>query len=102
MPVPVSDRLRRLPSYPFAVLGQKAAELRARGIEPIDFGVGDPRTPTSERIRAACRDAVDRHAASGYPPYRGSKRFRAAAADWMRRRFGVEGDAATQGTSNIG
>lgn len=102
MRLPRSNRLQALESYPFAVINEKVAELRARGIEPVDFGVGDPRTPTPEIVREECKTALDRHATSGYPPYKGSQPYREAVAAWVKRRFGVELDPETQITSTIG
>ena len=37
-----SRRLASLGSYAFAEVDREVARLRERGIEPIDFGVGDP------------------------------------------------------------
>ena len=44
-----SQRLRELPAYAFAEIDARAAELRARRTPVIDFGVGDPTTPTPGR-----------------------------------------------------
>ncbi len=53
-------------------------------------------------MRDRCRTAVEERASSGYPSYIGSAEFRTAASDWMRGRFGVELDPATQVTTTIG
>ncbi|MHC4731896.1 MAG: aminotransferase class I/II-fold pyridoxal phosphate-dependent enzyme, partial [Planctomycetota bacterium] len=98
----VASRIRSLPAYPFAVLTEKVAELRRAGIEPVDFGVGDPTLPTPRVVRERLKAAVDERAASGYPSYVGSPEFRAAAAAWIERTFGVALDPATQVTSTIG
>lgn len=85
-------RLAELPTYVFAWLDELKADARARGAELIDLGMGNPDQPTPpvvvEAIAAAYRDARNH----GYPPFRGTHLFRAAAADFMRRRFGVELD----------
>lgn len=88
--------------YAFAEIQRRVAELRAQGHEVIDFGVGDPTTPTPTVIREACREAVERHATSGYPRYDGSDALRSAAAAWLARRFQVDVDAKTEVTSTIG
>ena len=46
MPIPLAARIRTLAAYPFAVIDAKCEELRSRGIQTIDFGVGDPTLPT--------------------------------------------------------
>ena len=35
--------------------------VKEQGIEPTDFGVGDPTDPTPALIRQACQEAVERH-----------------------------------------
>lgn len=97
-----SQRLEALPQYAFAEVKELVASLKGRGIQPIDFGVGDPKDPTPDFIRKACQQAVDRHAKTGYPGYTGSFAFRQAAADWMKRRFGVSLDPETEICSSIG
>jgi len=102
MSYPVAERIRSLADYPFAVISAKVAELRAQGVAPVDFGVGDPTLPTPSIVRERCRTAIDERASSGYPSYIGSPEFRAAAAAWMQRQFGVDLDPATQVTTTIG
>ncbi|NMC72348.1 MAG: aminotransferase class I/II-fold pyridoxal phosphate-dependent enzyme [Myxococcales bacterium] len=103
MPRPVeSERLRALPPYAFAEIDAQAAELRRQHVEVIDFGVGDPTIPTPGPIRRACREGVERYADAGYPAYAGAPFFRQAAADWLRRRHGVELSPETEITATIG
>lgn len=102
MPTPLAERVRSLPAYPFAVVDEKVRELRARGIAPIDFGVGDPTLPTPALVRERLKSACDERAASGYPSYIGAPEFRGEVAAWLKRRFGVSLDPATQITSTIG
>jgi len=97
-----SQRVQKLKPYAFAEVDRLVEELRASGASPIDFGVGDPTVPTPELVRSATKAGVDRHATSGYPSYVGAASFREAAAAWMRRRFGVSIDPATEITSSIG
>lgn len=97
-----SKRLGALRAYAFAEIDRKVEDLRRRGVSATDFGVGDPTTPTPRLVREACRRAVDRHASAGYPSYAGSEAFRAAAAAWMKRRFGVSLDPATEICATLG
>ncbi len=98
----ISKRLAALPVYAFAAVDAKVTELRAQGIDPIDFGVGDPSEPTPEVVRAAIQEAVDDRATAGYPSYTGAPHFRAAIAAWTRRRFGVELDPETEICASVG
>ena len=102
MEIRVSDRLASLGKYVFAEVDSLVGELKAEGIEPIDFGVGDPTVPTPEFIRRACKKALDARASSGYPSYIGDPGFREAVAAWMERRFAVRVDPATEVSSTIG
>lgn len=102
MDIVASKRVRGIGGYAFAEVDREVEKLRARGIEPTDFGVGDPTDPTPEAVREACKRAVDAHARSGYPSYAGAKSFREAVAAWMRRRFGVSLDPAREIASTIG
>lgn len=102
MDIPISRRINELPGYAFAEVQEEVEKLRRAGIDPIDFGVGDPTTPTPAFIRKACSEALDRRASSGYPSYIGAAGFREAAAGWIQRRFGVTLDPATEITSTIG
>lgn len=98
----LSKRISNLAGYPFAELENIIAELKKSGVEPIDFGVGDPVDPTPEFIREATKKAVDDYASSGYPSYIGSDDFRQAVAKWFEKRFGVKLNPETEIASSIG
>ena len=88
--MPVSPILRGQETYPFVRLNEAAAARRARGLEVIDFGMGDPREPTDPRIIAALREGV--HERMGYPAAVGLPELRDSIARWAVRRFGVSLD----------
>jgi acetylornithine aminotransferase len=86
----VSPVLASLQSYPFVRLDEAKAAARARGIELIDFGMGDPIEPTPDFIQRALADALPLTA--GYPRAPGLPELRAAIAGWLARRFDAEVD----------
>src|SRR5205823_1827745 len=88
-----SDRLTSLPTYVFAWLDDLKAAARARGADLIDLGIGNPDQPTPKPIVDAIGAAYADPATHGYPPFRGTDRFRRAVAEFMRERFGVLVDA---------
>ncbi len=98
----VSERLEKIPPYLFAEIDRKIDEAKARGIDIISLGIGDPDTPTLQPVVDEMHKAIDNPKNHDYPPYNGTVSFRNAAADWMKKRFGVEVDADKEVLANIG
>jgi acetylornithine aminotransferase len=88
--IELSPVLAELAQYPFARLDDWKAEARARGIELIDFGMGDPREVTPAFIREALVAGIDE--VSSYPRATGLAELRTAIAGWLARRFDVHVD----------
>src|SRR3989344_4845383 len=102
MDIKPSKRLSSLAPYAFAEIDKKVEALRAEGLKPLDFGVGDPSEPTPDFVIEDLTASGKTHATSGYPSYIGSKTLRAAAADYMHRRFGVTLDPEREISSSGG
>ncbi len=98
----VSERLEKIPPYLFAEIDRKIAEAKAEGRNIISLGIGDPDTPTLQPVVDEMHKAIDDPKNHDYPPYNGTAQFRNAAAEWMKRRFGVDLDADTEVLCNIG
>jgi acetylornithine aminotransferase len=98
--VPLSPVLRATATYPFVRLNEAAAERRARGLEVIDLGMGDPREPTDAAILQALGDGVRER--MGYPAAVGLPELREAVAGWVDRRYGVALDPDTQVIPTLG
>lgn len=94
--------LEELPPYLFARIDEKRRALEERGVEVISLGIGDPDQPTPAHVVDAMAEAIRRPANHRYPDYAGSPEFREACADYLRRRFGVEVDPATEVLALIG
>jgi succinyldiaminopimelate transaminase len=75
-----------LPEYPWQKLKpyRAIAEKHVNGI--VDLSVGSPVDPTPEVIQKALDSSTN---APGYPSTAGSPEFRAAVAEWFKRRRGV-------------
>jgi len=97
-----SQKVQSIGSYAFAEVDKMVAKLRAEGIEPIDFGVGDPQDPTPDFIRDAVKRSVDERKTSGYPDYVGSKEYRTAIAEWVQKRFKISLDPEKEICSSLG
>ncbi len=102
MEITASKRLQSIGAYAFAEVDKEVEKLKALGIAPIDFGVGDPTVPTPEIVRKATQKGVVARKSSGYPSYIGALGFRQAIAQWMQKRFGVSMDPASEIASTIG
>ncbi len=101
--IAASGRVSRLPPYLFAELDRKKAAALRKGLDIIDFGIGDPDLPTPDRIVRAGAGALADPAFHRYPRNEGSAFFLDAARSWLSGEFGVEageemGVAAVIGT----
>ena len=98
----LAQRLANLPPYLFAAVDKAKEEVRAKGLDIISLGIGDPDLPTPDFIIDALCTAARNPANHQYPSYVGLLSFRQAVADWYLRRFGVSLDPQTEGVSLIG
>jgi LL-diaminopimelate aminotransferase len=81
-------------AYPLLRLDERRRALEETGAELFDFGTGDPREPTDERIRQALMDGVPK--SSRYPTTSGKRELREAFCGWMERRHGVTLDPESE------
>jgi N-succinyldiaminopimelate aminotransferase len=87
--------LSRLQPYPFERLRQLFAGVTPNpALRPISLGIGEPRHPTPEFIKRALTASLDGLAT--YPATAGDPRLRAACAEWLKTRYGLDADPATQ------
>ncbi len=96
----LSPVLAGLAQYPFARLDEWKAEAAGRGLDLIDFGMGDPREITPPFIREALLASVDE--VSSYPRATGLPELRTAIAGWIDRRFGVQVDPGRELIPTLG
>ncbi|MBW1989423.1 MAG: LL-diaminopimelate aminotransferase [Deltaproteobacteria bacterium] len=97
-----AERLKRLPPYLFAEIDRKKDEMKKKGVDIIDLGVGDPDQPTPDHIVAALKKAAEDPANQKYPSYSGMDAFNAAVARWYKARFNVDLDEKTEVITLIG
>lgn len=95
-------RIKRLPPYVFAEVNAMKAAARAAGEDIIDFGMGNPDTPTPKHIVDKLIEAVQNPKAHGYSVSRGIKGLRKANAAYYQRRFGVDVDPETETVVTLG
>ena len=97
-----AERLKQLPPYLFKEIDRKKAEVKARGVDIIDLGVGDPDLPTPEHIIGEMKRAVDDPSNHQYPSYSGMTDFKEVVARWYGERFNVDLDPDSEVVSLIG
>ena len=78
-----------LPPYLFAQIDRQKEAALKKGMELIDFGIGDPDLPTPSAIVDEAREAVAVPSYHRYPKGSGSEFFLDAVRSWMREQFGV-------------
>jgi len=98
----LAKRLEAVPPYLFAQIDKVKNEVKARGLDIISLGIGDPDTPTPDFILKAMAASIQKPENHQYPSYIGLLSFRRSVADWYKRRFGVELDPQTEVLSLIG
>ena len=87
--------LARLQPYPFERWRELTRDLQPpAGLPAISLGIGEPRHATPALIEQALVGALP--GLSSYPSTLGEPALREAIAGWVRRRYGVSLDAATQ------
>jgi LL-diaminopimelate aminotransferase len=87
-----SRRMDNLAPYLFAEMERKISEKRAGGVDVISLGIGDPDLPTPAYIVEEMQRRVAEAHNHRYPSNWGLAEFGQAAADFYKRRFGVDID----------
>jgi LL-diaminopimelate aminotransferase len=102
MDIRLSDRLGKTSSYIFDEVDRQVAALRARGVQVIDFGVGDPQSPTPAFVLEALARGAKQEQSTGYPSYIGARWFRESCANYLAREYAVKVDPDTEVMATIG
>jgi LL-diaminopimelate aminotransferase len=97
-----SERLKKLQPYLFVRLEELAAAKRQQGMDMIDFGIGDPDLPASEKIVKSMQIAAEENDNQKYSSSQGERVLRDAVAKWYKKRFGVDVDPKTQVCITLG
>jgi len=97
-----SERLKKIPPYLFVKIEEKKEELLKKGVDIIDFGIGDPDIPTPSHIIKKMEEVLNTKEAANYPTSKGEFPFRKAVADWYKKRFNVALDPHSEVCALIG
>jgi len=95
-------RVKRLPLYVFTITDRLRDAAIARGVDVVDFSMGNPDQPTPPRVVEALRTAAGDPRMHRYLNPRGLPELRGAAARWWKRRHGVDLDPEREVLVSIG
>ncbi|MBT3553859.1 MAG: LL-diaminopimelate aminotransferase [Rhodospirillaceae bacterium] len=95
-------RIKRLPPYVFNEVNAMKAKARAAGEDIIDFGMGNPDSPTPPHIVEKLVETVADPRTHRYSASRGIPGLRKAIAAYYERRFGVEIDPESEAIVTLG
>jgi LL-diaminopimelate aminotransferase len=87
----LADRLGNLPPYLFAAIDEARERARAKGLDTVSMGIGDPDRDPPEWVRQYLADEVMRSGNHRYPSYKGHARLHDACLRYLKRSFGVTG-----------
>ena len=96
------QRMRRLPPYIFQTVDSLKMELRHKGEDIIDLGMGNPDIPTPKHIVSKLVEAAKNGRNHRYSASAGITKLRVAIADWYKRRFDVDIDPDEEAIATIG
>ncbi len=97
-----SAAMQNLPPYLFARIEKKINEAKAKGIDIINLGIGDPDLPTPQPIIDRMAQSIYDPANHRYPSSVGMLAYRQAVAQWYKRRFNVDLDPKTEVVTLLG
>ena len=89
MAAPLADILARVKPSATIAVSQKARELKAKGMDVISLGAGEPDFDTPDNVKQAAKDAIDR-GETNYTPVRGIPELLDAISKKFKRENGLD------------
>ncbi|KPV41616.1 glutamate-pyruvate aminotransferase [Thiohalorhabdus denitrificans] len=96
------QRMKRLPPYVFAIVNERKMAARKRGVDVVDFGMGNPDRPTPQHIVDKLCEAAQRPDTHRYSASQGIPRLRKALCQRYADKYNVELDADNEAIVTIG
>lgn len=96
------EKIKRLPKYVFAAVGELKMSERRAGADVIDLSMGNPDGPTPDHIIDKLVESARKPKVYGYSVSKGIYKLRLAAADWYKKKYGVDLDPETEVVASMG
>lgn len=87
-----ADKILNLEKYIFIELDEQKQAARAKGVDLIDLGMGNPDNPTPKYIVNETIKSIKNPKNHGYPSFRGKEALQHVIKNWMKERYNVELD----------
>jgi alanine-synthesizing transaminase len=95
-------RIKRLPPYVFEQVNKIKAGERAKGVDIIDLGMGNPDMPAPRHVIEKLVETAGKPRTDRYSASKGIAGLRRAQASYYERRFGVKLNPDTQVVATLG
>jgi alanine-synthesizing transaminase len=95
-------RIKRLPPYVFEQVNKIKAAERAKGVDIIDLGMGNPDLPAPKHVIEKLVETAGKARTDRYSASKGIAGLRRAQANYYERRFGVKLNPDTQVVATLG
>lgn len=95
-------RIKRLPPYVFEQVNKIKAAERAKGVDIIDLGMGNPDLPAPKHVIEKLVETAGKPRTDRYSASKGIAGLRRAQAHYYQRRFGVTLNPDTQIVATLG
>ncbi len=96
------DLIERLPPYPLTEVVAQMNDLRKKGHDVINLGMGNPDMPSADFVVDKLCEAAKKSKNHRYSVSRGIPKLRMAVSDWYDRHYGVKLDFDTETVATMG
>ncbi|MCQ2200769.1 MAG: aminotransferase class I/II-fold pyridoxal phosphate-dependent enzyme [Bacteroidales bacterium] len=91
-----AQRVANVQEYYFSRNNRRLDDLRSKGVDVINLGIGSPDMPPPANVINTLAEAAAQPNAHGYQSYVGIPALREGYAEWYNRSYGVKLDAKTE------
>ena len=102
MYISYSKIISKTKKYVFTKIKNQVKISKKKEIKIIDFGIGDPKSPTPNFIIKNLSKLAKNRSTSGYPNYIGENKFRESCANYIKREYNIIINSEKEILSTIG